>query len=160
MVMRRPYSIQVFLYRRISALEFLLFNRVARPDLDLPAFWQGISGALEKGESFEDAAIREVPEETALHLHTVTASGFTYNYPIRPEWRVHYGPAPAHVEERVFFAPVAADANPTLSQEHDEWAWCPISEARQKLSFGRNCDAFDSVVAALAMHRAIETASA
>lgn len=39
---------------------YLLFHRVAMLELALPDFWQGITGALEPGESCEEAAVREV----------------------------------------------------------------------------------------------------
>jgi 8-oxo-dGTP pyrophosphatase MutT (NUDIX family) len=65
--MRRPESVQVFLVSQAEGQRsYLLFQRVARSELALPDFWQGITGALEHGESFEEAAVREVREESGI----------------------------------------------------------------------------------------------
>lgn len=74
---RRPLSVQVFLMTGTAPeLRVLLLQRNARPELALPDFWQGVSGALEAGESFEQSAIREVLEETGLVVTDVVATGF------------------------------------------------------------------------------------
>ena len=105
--MRRPFSIQVFIVAAEgSAWSVLLLQRVARPSLSLPDFWQGVSGALEQGESFESAAIREVQEETAIQLLAVVPAEYEQFFPIQPEWRESYGPDPTLVREKVFYGVV------------------------------------------------------
>jgi dihydroneopterin triphosphate diphosphatase len=146
---RRPFSVQVFLYRREREVEFLLFKRRPRPDLDLPGFWQGVSGALLDGESFIAAAIREVAEETGIAITAPTATGHSVEYPIKAEWRPHYGPGPSRVEEDVYCAQIASDTQITLSLEHDECAWCDASSALDRLTFGQNRAALQSVLRAL-----------
>lgn len=49
--MRRPLSVHVFLVcQHEQQLQYLILQRKPRPELDLPAFHQGVSGALEHGE--------------------------------------------------------------------------------------------------------------
>lgn len=98
--MRLPFSIQVFLVsRQETHWSMLLLQRKARPELALPDFWQGVSGALEFGESFEAAAVREVLEETSIQIQAVHSADFEQVFPIRPEWRESYGPEPTQVQE-------------------------------------------------------------
>ena len=137
--MRRPLSVQVFVVASQGpALSVLLLRRVARPDLALPDFWQGITGALEDGETFEAAAIREVQEETSIRLDSVTPTGYEYSFPIRPEWRKSYGHGPTHVCERVFVGIVSDACIPVLSSEHSAYRWCSMSQAEELLAFGEN----------------------
>ena len=149
--MRLPYSVQVFLIRIVEGRpSYLLFHRNARPELGLPDFWQGISGALEAEESFADAARREVEEETGIVLTAVSDADFQHAYPVRVEWRPWYGPDPIEVREHVFFAVISASTEPVLSTEHKSWRWCSPSEAAALLTFGANGQCLNAVEASLA----------
>ncbi len=148
--MRLPFSVQVFLVAKKGATwSVLLLQRRARPDLGLPDFWQGVTGALESGESFDQAAIREVREETSIELPVVAYTGFEQVFPIKPEWRKSYGDGPSHVQERVYFAVLPEAITPTLSVEHKRYLWCGESEAQELLTFGNNRLCLRSVYAAL-----------
>jgi len=143
---RRPQSVQVFLVRQLESIRsYLLLHRNAMPRLGLPAFWQGVTGALEPGESFLDAALREVREETAIQLATAIAAQFSQRFPIRPEWRGSYGEGPTEVEEQVFYAFVPEAVLPALSAEHQAWRWCTYGEAEQLLTFGANKECLQAV---------------
>jgi 8-oxo-dGTP pyrophosphatase MutT (NUDIX family) len=147
-MLRRPFSVHVFLYRRQANREpgFMLFFRRPRAAFGLPAFWQGITGALESGESFDDGAKREVWEETGFDNIEFRFTGFMAIYPIRPEWRIHFGDGPDHVEERAAFGEVPFNAIPRLSDEHSEWGWFSVAAARELLNTGQNRAAFESVI--------------
>jgi 8-oxo-dGTP pyrophosphatase MutT (NUDIX family) len=148
--MRRPFSIQVFLVsKEIDVHSYLLLHRRALPQLGLPAFWQGVSGALEGSESFEEAALREVREETCITLPSVIDTGFTQSFPIKPEWREKYGEGPSEITEKLFFAVLPSRVEPTLSHEHSEWRWCSADEAIQRLTFGRNAESIRVIEAQL-----------
>ncbi len=148
--MRRPDSVQVFLVRRCDqGFEYLLLQRRARPDMSLPDFWQGVTGALEDGESHEQAAVREVWEETGLRISAVVDVGCEQRFPIKPEWRKSYGPEPTEVCERVCCALLPQHAAPRLSEEHIRWKWAGADEARQLLTFGENGRCFSAVEAHL-----------
>jgi len=145
---RLPFSVHVFLYRRTAAgaLEFMLFLRKPREAFGRPAFWQGITGALEAGETFHDGAIREVLEETGLEGIDFQFTGFVASYPIRPAWRVHFGAGPDHVEERAASGEVPVDAVPRLSDEHSSWGWFTAEQALGLLTTGHNRQSFESVL--------------
>lgn len=149
--MRLPFSVQVFLVRLIDGeMSFLLLQRNARPELALPSFWQGVSGALEPGESFAAAALREVAEETGIVLKTVNDTGFSHCYPVRAEWRMAYGPEPLVVEEHVFYALLTSPADTVLSAEHQSSRWCSTQEAASLLTFGANAACLQAVCQAMA----------
>ena len=148
--MRLPLSVQVFLVaRREAAWSVLLLQRNARPELALPDFWQGVSGALEPGESFEAAAIREVHEETAISLSSASDTGFEQVFPIRPEWRATYGPDPTQVLEKVFYAVVPGKVRPKLSHEHKAFRWCSEAESLALLTIANNARCIEAVFRAL-----------
>ena len=101
-----------------SAAEFLLLHRSGR---DGSPFWQGVSGWIESGEAPHLTALRELRAETgleALELYVVNALFDLY------AWR--RGTVEAIVP---FAALVAADADPSLSEEHDEWRWGTLATA-------------------------------
>ena len=56
------------------------------------AFWQGVTGALEEGETLLQAAAREVLEETGLRPAEIHSLDFNYCFPVIDEWRESYGP--------------------------------------------------------------------
>jgi dihydroneopterin triphosphate diphosphatase len=147
-MLRRPFSAHVFLYRRTveGTFEFMLLFRRPRTSFGLPAFWQGITGALEAGESFADGARREVREETGLDGITLHFTGYATHYPIKPEWRVHFGDVPEQVEERAACGEVPAGSVPVLSDEHSDWGWFSVAQAMDLLVAGHNRESFESVI--------------
>ncbi len=110
------------------------------PKLGLPDFWQGITGALESGEGYADAAKREVREETGIELESLADTGFEHIFPVQPEWCAFYGDEPTVIQERVFYAVVPPDIAPVLSAEHQESRWCTFHEAEPLLTFGATAE--------------------
>lgn len=140
-LLRRPYSVQMLLMQvRFGVRHYLILQRMERLDLALPAFYQGVSGALEGHETFAQGAIREVREETALRVDTPLDVGFSHWYPVKEQWRAHYGMEPTHVEERVFTADVSGQPDPVLSSEHTGWQWLTFTRALAVLTYGENAE--------------------
>lgn len=132
---RRAVSANVFLYRVAGGIiEYLVMKRVPRTEINLPGFWQCVSGALEQGENFEMAARREVFEETGFLLKDLITTGLTFTYPIKNEWRILYGTDPSEVVEQVFVSKI--QGQPILSDEHCAFEWLPYQQAYQRLTFG------------------------
>src|SRR5487761_2169482 len=74
---RRPESVLVVIYD--AADEFLLIER-CKP----AGFWQSVTGSLEWGEMPDDAARREVIEETGIRDGVLTNLHWTQVYEIWP----------------------------------------------------------------------------
>lgn len=146
--MREPNSINVFLYRMIEGRrEYLLFKRTANPELALPAFWQGITGGMESGETLEEAALREVYEESGIKISNLLSSEYSYEYPIKEEWKANYSKDSSFIKEYVYSAQIKEE--PVLSNEHNDFGWFNLDKALELLSFGNNREALLHVEASL-----------
>jgi len=77
-------------------------------------FWHLIAGGVEAGETNEEAAVRELFEETRLRT-TVRPLDFSFE---------HHG---IHVE--AFVADAPAGWEPVLDWEHDQYIWCSRGHA-------------------------------
>jgi dATP pyrophosphohydrolase len=121
----RVTGVDVWPYRvHEETPEFLMLHRSGRSGAP---FWQGVSGWIEADEVPHLAALRELREETGLEaaeLYAVDAVFDLY------AWK--RGTVDAIVP---FAALVAAESEPQLSDEHDDWRWEPLAEAIQLVPY-------------------------
>jgi dihydroneopterin triphosphate diphosphatase len=82
------------------------------------AYWHSIAGGVEDGETYAEAAVRELHEETGL-VAEVASLDHTFSY------------EGIRVESFVVAAP--AGWEPTLDWEHDEYRWVSPTEAAELL---------------------------
>lgn len=118
--------------------EVLLLHRIPK----LGAFWQGVTGAPDWGESDEDAAVREVREETGFEV-SVEELDFRYDLhrseEATDEWLRLYGPDVEVVPEEAYGAEVPPGSEPVLTPiEHDSYRWCTFEEADRLLKWDDN----------------------
>ncbi len=102
--MRRPEEVFILVRR---GEEFLVLHRSPRQG----SYWHCVAGALEPGESFAEAAARELQEETGLIAEPVDVDReFVYSLAQEPErWE------------------------PRLDWEHDDYRWLGAAEATDLL---------------------------
>ncbi len=129
-----PESVLVMIY---SGQQVLLLERV-KPQ----GFWQSVTGSLESGESWQDAAIRELREETGFSPEGLVDTGVRNCFPIVPPWRERYAPDVANNEEHIFTLALPKCQAPLLRPgEHVDFAWLPAVEAARRTGSWTNRDA-------------------
>jgi 8-oxo-dGTP diphosphatase len=118
--------------RRVAAqrVEVACIYREARGDWTFP------KGKLDPGETFEQAALREVLEETNLHCDIVRFIGST-NY-------VHRKGKPKIV---AYYLMAVARGEFVANEEVDELVWLPLDRVIEHLTWDRDRELFELVLA-------------
>jgi lipoyl(octanoyl) transferase len=149
---RTPRDVSVQLFRCDGdAVRFLMLRRtVARG-----GFWQGVTGAPIQDESDEEAALREVREETGWDVsETLQSLEHTYSYALdnafRDRWDRVYAPGVRAVHVVSFAARAPSGLDPVLDPaEHDRFGWFGYDEAQTLLDWPVEADALHDRRAAL-----------
>jgi len=134
---KQPVSVLVMIYT--AELEVLLLERA-----DHPGYWQSVTGSCELDETFYDAAVREVKEETGLDAGRYKLSDWQLQneYEIYPHWRHRYAPGVTRNTEHVFGLQLpGALAVKLAPREHINFQWLPYQEAAKKVFSPSNCEA-------------------
>jgi dATP pyrophosphohydrolase len=104
--------------------EFLVAHRSPESG----GYWHTIAGAVEAGEAFHVAALRELHEETGLEVDELQPLG-EFGY-VRESWEQEPG-LRVHVE--AFLVDVEPGWEPRLNEEHVEYRWLRREEAAELL---------------------------
>lgn len=95
--------------------------------------YQNITGSVEKGEDFKQAAYRELQEEIGIKAE-LTDINLTFNFQDR--WGFE-------VVEKVFLCPLKNIPRITLSEEHQSFKWVPFDKVTPgDFVFPSNYEAF------------------
>jgi dihydroneopterin triphosphate diphosphatase len=120
---RRPESVLIVIYT--AGGDFLLMERV-RP----PGFWQSVTGSLEWGEMADDAARREVIEETGITQGLLRNLQWTQVYEVLPSFGKKYAPGVTRNLEHAFALKLLDRVPVTLSErEHVQFRWVSAADA-------------------------------
>ena len=106
-------------------------------DTRCPAAWETVHGRLEPGERPEQAAVREVAEETGLAVDRL------YNVTVQPFYLHAVGTVQMAV---VFAAFVREPAEVRLGPEHQRHEWLPVAAALERFVWPREREALQQVV--------------
>ena len=141
MAFKQPRSVQVVVFAQdAGARAYLLLRRVASHG----GFWQSVTGSLEGDETHEQAAIREVNEETGIlaQLSQLIALDLVNTFEIAPQWRVKYAPGVTHNQEVCFALRVQKRDIRLDPLEHDGYQWVDYDTAMRLLYWESNKRAF------------------
>ena len=120
-------TVDVYVVRPVpGAWRVLLMHR--GPATRCPESWETVHGRIESGERPEDAAMREVREETGLiptRLYTITVQPF-------------YLPAAGIVTAAVVFLAFVDDESVTLGTEHQASTWLDFDDALRRFTWPRS----------------------
>lgn len=106
-----------------------------------PTAWEAVHGHIEPGERPEDAAVREVGEETGLVIDRL------YNVTCQPFYLHTLGVVQVAV---VFAAFVREPADVTLGGEHQRYEWLSVADAASRFAWPREREALTQIAALLA----------
>jgi 8-oxo-dGTP pyrophosphatase MutT (NUDIX family) len=102
-----------------------------------PGAWETVHGRIEPGEEPEDAAVREVAEETGLPIERL------YNVTVQP----FYLHKSRTVEMAVVFAAFVDPSKPViLGAEHQGYEWLSADEALKRFFWPREREALQHVM--------------
>ena len=118
--MRPPYEVFVFVRRED---EFLVLRRSERQG----GYWHCVAGGVEAGETYAEAAVRELREETGLAADLVDLRR-PYDYELE-EWEARHERGADSIHVECFLAEAPTGWEPKLDWEHDEYRWCRVDEA-------------------------------
>jgi 8-oxo-dGTP pyrophosphatase MutT (NUDIX family) len=102
-----------------------------------PTAWETVHGHIEDGESPEDAAVREVREETGLTVERL------YNVTVQPFYLHKLGTVELAV---VFAAFVRRTQNIVLGEEHTRFEWLSTDGALDRFVWPRERSALRDVM--------------
>lgn len=134
---KNPVSALVLIHT--TDLQVLIMERA-----DKTGFWQSVTGSLELGETPQQAAIREVFEETGLDATQYDLQDWqaTNTYEIYPHWRYRYAPGITTNVEHLFALELPKKVAITLApDEHVQYEWVDWREAAKRVFSWTNVDA-------------------
>lgn len=127
-------AVDVFVVDPEHGFRALVLRRA--PGVRSTGAWEVVHGSIEAGESPEDAAAREFAEETRLPLRSLYCVGTN----------PFYVPSRKTVQLAVVFAALTdSTLAPTLSEEHDDFAWLALPDAIDRVTWPRSQQALRDI---------------
>ena len=136
----QPGVVDVFVIRPLLTGWRVLVLQRAR-DTRCPGAWETVHGRIETGERPEDAAVREVREETGL------AASRLYSITVHP----FYLHAQQTVQLAIVFAAFVAEAGAVVTgPEHQAFEWMSVDDALGRFVWPRERVSLREIVSLLA----------
>ena len=136
----RVATVDVYPLRRVAdAWDVLVLQRAE--GTRCTGAWEVVHGRIEQGERPEEAALREMREETGLEVERL------YNVTVQPFYLHTLGSVTLAV---VFAAVIGDQPKVTLGPEHARAEWLPARDALARLAWPRSRAALGDILALLA----------
>jgi len=116
--------------------EWLVLTLQRSPQTRCPTSWETVHGRIEPAERPEQAAVREVREETGLELDRL------YNVTCQPFYLHTIGVVQVAV---VFAAFVTESADVRLGPEHQRFEWLSMADAAGRYTWPREREALEHI---------------
>lgn len=117
--------VEVCVFKRVkSKPQYLLLQRAAQEKL-YPNIWQIVTGTIKQNESAQEAALRELNEETRLPVKQFWVAPVVDSYFNVQQDAIQLAP--------VFAVEVDDKSEIRLSKEHQRHEWLTYSTARERL---------------------------
>lgn len=137
---RNPFQVQVVVYRRGSANEIHVL--VLRRTEERGGFWQPVTGGVERGEEFAEAAARETQEETGLrNPDGLRDLNFVRTLPLDEQYLHLYDPGVTELGEHAFGFESPTETIVIDHQEHVEYRWVSVEDALKLFKYEGNKEA-------------------
>lgn len=121
----KSFSIAAFIVKREQGgVKYLLLHRCGEY---LNDNWQMVSGKVEKGETAWQAALREIKEETSIVPDEFYSCDILEQFYELNQNCINLVP--------IFVGFINSDQEVVLSDEHDEYKWVSLQEAKEMLEF-------------------------
>lgn len=121
--MKKEYSAGIVVFSQDDVREYLLLHYAS-------GHWDFAKGHMEKGETKEETAMRELQEEAGISAEIIPGFQDTFDY--------FFKSAQSHelIHKTVyFFAGRTAQKRITLSHEHIGYEWLPYKQALERLTY-------------------------
>ena len=122
-----PISVLVLIYTKNK--DILILKKNNGKDM-----WQSVTGSVNDGESVDDAAKREVYEETGLNTDNIINCNKKYIFEIYEMWRYKYDDNVTHNTEHVFLLELEKKEDIVIDkEEHVSYEWTSRVKAAEKV---------------------------
>jgi len=119
--------IDVYVIRRNGG-DWRVLTLQRAPDTRRPTSWEMVHGKIDAGEKPEQAAVREVREETGLEIDAL------YNLTVNPFYLHESQTVQLAI---VFVSFVADDSEVKISEEHQAYEWLSVEDAARRFTWPR-----------------------
>ena len=122
-----PKSILIIIYTKNK--DVLLLKKINDKDM-----WQSVTGSMQENETAQDAAKRELLEETGLNSDNLIDCKKEYIFEIYEMWRYKYDDGVTHNTEYVFKLELDDIIDIDMDiEEHSSYVWLPRVKAAEKV---------------------------
>lgn len=130
-------NVQGFVFVRGKDPKILILKRVP----ERSGYFQPVSGGIEEGESPVGAVVREISEETGItKLSRIVDLGYEFEY------NAIKNGVPMSMKDICFAAEIEEVCPVTLSDEHEDYLWCSVEEAKIILKWEHNLIALERLI--------------